>query len=1074
MLSMFSTEKKDNQSNELDPKLIKHLEDFIQKEIERALKKKNRDEAMLKVQKSALIDYDDPFEMVEPAIKNEKKTRRLNPLTGIEIKPTSKGELEPDFFAVMMLSNIGSFAWFLGLLSCTIQITLGVLIMLDQVKTDFFSTTLSIPIKGNGQLRIVQILSILLSIMTQMDLLMGLRTIMVLPFHKKQKWKSLIGAEKCNIRVWFTHIFLPNFLKSLQGGLILVASFVVIIQSDSPVDVLKDYSALFVVSTVDNLFFDFAGMGYFGSKLSKKAEEVKEVEFEEDEKSINVRLVSTFFALIVAFVGSWIYVTIGQVNGRYVEQAFPLCDLTLMYNSTTNLTFLDIIGDDTCQFGKGEGTNVIECGWDGGDCIKLNERYPKCFAEDFSLLGNGECDESSLYNNKDCGFDNGDCIERNTKLQSNYPTCSVENIAWVGDGICNGGAYYTPECDFDGGDCKNCGVPNMQKIGNGRCDQGDYNTNECSYDGGDCIQLNLEKEQSNAGCSVANIGWIGDGICNGKEYASPDCGNDGGDCINCFVEDMMLIGDGVCNGGDYMSDGCSSDGGDCIDCFVSNPALVGDGVCNGGEYNSIGCDFDGGDCLVNNTNLQEKYSNCLVENPWYVGDGFCHGGAYYTEDCGWDGGDCEGCKVEDMSLFSNGVCDGKEYNTIECGFDGGDCNKLIQEVKDEFPLCPLEYASWVGDGVCDGIKYATAACGNDGGDCDGCNVDDMSLIGDGYCDGGEYNVDGCSFDGLDCVPRFRLLGSKYSFSIAKWAQGVLAKNNVMYGIPNYANRILKFDPNSTFSSLIGDDLGDGEWKWVGGVLGHDGMIYGVPCNAKAILRLNPETEETSLLVEGHPILEAGNKFFGGIIDRNGKIYFAPLDNSKVVMFDPLNTESPLSEIGDDLGKTGGKMWGGVLGGDDNIYLMPCFATRVLKISVNDKTTSFIGDEYDGIWKWVGGVLAKDGNIYGCPLSNNRILQINVKNQTTQLVGPDFGDETVKWSGFVEGADGFLYGIPASSNNLLRFDPFLHTATLIPLDDELHGGDWKWLPGALTKSNFIYAVPAHTDQVLSIEPIKFRP
>ena len=107
-----------------------------------------------------------------------------------------------------------------------------------------------------------------------------------------------------------------------------------------------------------------------------------------------------------------------------------------------------VIGNGLCN---GWDANTEECGYDGGDCIEFNEKYPNCNVYSPYEVGDGRCDSSNGddVNTEECGYDGGDCIEFNEK----YPDCKVNFPYEVGDGKCNGGKYNTKECGYDGGDC---------------------------------------------------------------------------------------------------------------------------------------------------------------------------------------------------------------------------------------------------------------------------------------------------------------------------------------------------------------------------------------------------------------------------------------------------------------------------------------------------------------------------------------------------------------------------------------------------------------------------------------------
>jgi len=592
-------------------KLKKEMKDFndkLMREVEEV--KKNLMREVEEVKKNFMDELIQNLEATaeQQSLSSVKISVLQKVLYGHKKSKVNEEKLDRDCYVLMMFSPIFSVSWLLGFLTFAIQVTLGILIIDDQINSDFFGTTLSLPIKGNGTMRLAQFLTILLAIASQTDVLNGFRTLFLLRYDKEQWPKVLKKENDPSLSVWLKHVFFPNILKIVEGIIVLLATFLVILQSRRVVNLLKDYTSLFVISAVDDLVFELAGIGYFGSKLRKKTDELKEVKIGENNNKFSI-----YNYLLLAFtafcmLGSWIVVINAQNRGTYVEQMYPLCPVN---NTLINgKPYLSIIGDGQCQFRKGAGTNILNCGWDGSDCLILNDRYPDCEIEDPSLLGDGECN-TGKYNTLLCGFDNGDCADINKAIEAIHPNCNVEIWTFVGDGICNGGEYYSEECGWDGSDCMNCTVDDMSLVGDGLCHGGAYNSKECSFDGGDCFEFN-------------------------EVYP------------NCRVEDPSLVGDGFCHGGDYNTPECGWDGGDCVDennvfeakypnCNVDNMLLVGDGVCHGGEYYSEECNFDGGDCFK----FKANYPDCPVEDPNLVGDGFCHGGDYNTPECGWDGGDCK-------------------------------------------------------------------------------------------------------------------------------------------------------------------------------------------------------------------------------------------------------------------------------------------------------------------------------------------------------------------------------------------------------------------------------------------------
>ena len=88
-----------------------------------------------------------------------------------------------------------------------------------------------------------------------------------------------------------------------------------------------------------------------------------------------------------------------------------------------------------------------------------------------------------------------------------------------------------------------------------------------------------------------------------------------------------------------------------------------------------------------------------------------------------------------------------------------------------------------------------------------------------------------------------------------WGYALLGIDGCIYSPPICAPHILKYDPHSDQTSLVGDDFGNTAAKWCGGSLASDGVIYCIPHVADRMLSIDPWKEYTSSLdnnMLGHP------------------------------------------------------------------------------------------------------------------------------------------------------------------------------------------------------------------------------
>ena len=82
----------------------------------------------------------------------------------------------------------------------------------------------------------------------------------------------------------------------------------------------------------------------------------------------------------------------------------------------------------------------------------------------------------------------------------------------------------------------------------------------------------------------------------------------------------------------------------------------------------------------------------------------------------------------------------------------------------------------------------------------------------------------------------------------KWSGIALAPNGKLYCSPFSASKVLRIDPATDTTELIGDVLEpSGNIRWSGIAAAADGKLYCSPNNASRVLRIDPATDTTELI-----------------------------------------------------------------------------------------------------------------------------------------------------------------------------------------------------------------------------------
>lgn len=352
----------------------------------------------------------------------------------------------------------------------------------------------------------------------------------------------------------------------------------------------------------------------------------------------------------------------------------------------------------------------------------------------------------------------------------------------------------------------------------------------------------------------------------------------------------------------------------------------------------------------------------------------------------------------------------------------------------------------------------------------------------------EFNVERVdTATSLSSIDISSLISTAY-----KYGGGVLAPNGCIYFIPYNATYVMKLDPETGATELIGDTInannaGYASYKYRGGVLGPDGIIYCVPYYAKYVMRIDPTTDAVSFMSTDVKTTTYANTtttmWSGGVLGPDGKIYCIPFNAGYILVIDPVEqtvynlADSNNSKINveDTCGSTSMCYCGGVLGPDGKIYCIPYNADYVGVIDPVEQTFTLDNVEITSSnagytsYKYVGGVLGPDGCIYGVPYGAKHFIKIDTSEETNKstFVTTDFSSAGTKYMGGVLAPNGNVYCVPYSHDYV--YVQKTKNGTLSKAFQSWDTASNRWMGGVLAPNGKIYCAPHSSNEILIISP-----
>ena len=258
-------------------------------------------------------------------------------------------ELPDDVYSMLFVANWKSVAFWFAILVFAIQLTILGLVGVDLTKDapgDDNENKLNVPPIVETPVAIAQGIALMIAVLNQDDITL---TLILVAVGLSSPFRQVLPSLQAKFPGGATQVqfWLANFLRILEGLVVVFVSFIFIVQADNVLDIFLNFAAIEFVAELDNLCYRLASEGWFGERLKLVAKkiggETLPAKKEEMKWARHVNLI-LLLALLTASYAGWGVVRHRQDNGYYLKQdTCSTLDISFgdeVYSLSSNVEFV--------------------------------------------------------------------------------------------------------------------------------------------------------------------------------------------------------------------------------------------------------------------------------------------------------------------------------------------------------------------------------------------------------------------------------------------------------------------------------------------------------------------------------------------------------------------------------------------------------------------------------------------------------------------------------------------------------------------------------------------------------------